>query len=94
MLSNWIAFKWNTIGLVISARAAAFGSRPQTQVILLIEGTYFHRSREESDGTAPMSDHALSVEPREGAEFRGGSVWIIKISVDIDLIFSYCQGEI
>lgn len=41
-----------------------------------------------------MPDHALSVEPGEGAEFRGGSVWIIKISVDIDLIFSYCQGEI
>lgn len=94
MPSNWIAFKWNTIGLVISARAAAFGSRPQTQVILLIEGTYFHRSREESDGTTLMSDYALSVEPGEGAEFCGGSVWIIKISVDIDLIFSYCQGEI
>lgn len=41
-----------------------------------------------------MSDHALSVEPEEGAEFRGGGVRIIKISVDIDLIFSYCQGEI
>lgn len=71
-----------------------FGSRPLARVILLIEGTYFRRSREEPDGTTPMSDHALSVEPGEGEEFRGGRLWIIKISVDIDLNFSYCQGEI
>lgn len=71
-----------------------FGSRPLARVILLIEGTYFHRSREEPDATTLMSDHALSVEPGEGEELRGGSLWIIKISVDIDLNFSYCQGEI
>lgn len=94
MLSNWIAFKWNTIGLVISSRAAAFGIQPQTRVISLIEGTYFHKSREDPGSTALMSDHALSVELREGGELRGGSLWIIKTSVDIDLIFSYCQGEI
>lgn len=71
-----------------------FGSRSLARVILLIEGTYFLRSREEPDGATLMSDHALSVEPGEGEELRGGSLWIIKISVDIDLNFSYCQGEI
>lgn len=40
-----------------------------------------------------MSVHALSVEPRE-VELDGGGSWIIKTSVGIDLIFSYCQGEI
>lgn len=40
-----------------------------------------------------MFVRALSVEPGE-VELEGGGLWIIKISVDIDLIFSYCQGEI
>lgn len=40
-----------------------------------------------------MSVHALSVAPGE-VEPDGGGLWIIKISVGIDLIFSYCQGEI
>lgn len=71
-----------------------FGSWWLARVILLIQGTYFHRSREEPDGTTLMSDHALSVEPGEGEELCGGGLWIIKISVDIDLNFSYCQGEI
>ncbi len=97
MTPNWIALKWNTIGPVISTQTATFGSESKTQVILfsvsLIEVTYFHSSSEKPDVTVVMSDHALALEPGEG-EPGGGGLWIIKISVDIDLIFSYCQGEI
>lgn len=102
MTPNWIALKRNTIGPVISTQTARFGSKPKTGVILLsialIEVTYFHSGREKPDATVVMSDHVLSIEPGEGGtggEWGGGSdLWIIKISVDIDLIFSYCQGEI
>lgn len=85
------------MGPVISTQTAIFGSESKTQVILLsislIEVTYCHSSREKPDVTVVMSDDALSIEPGEG-ELDGGGLWIIKISVDIDLIFSYCQGEL
>lgn len=40
-----------------------------------------------------MPDHAVS-EPKMEEEVEGASSWIINVSVDIDLIFLYCQGEI
>lgn len=96
MTPNWIALKWNTIGPVISTQTTTSGSESKAQVILfsisLIEVTYFYSGREK-DATVVMLVRALSVEPEE-VELEGGGLWIIKISVDIDLIFSYCQGEI
>lgn len=79
MLSNWIAFKWNTIGLVISALAAVFGIGPNTGHFANRRYIFPQEQRRVWWYRADVRSCSLSrARGGEGAEFRGGGVWIIK----------------